>query len=134
MIKMSDNDEILDFKSIFPVLFPKLVDDVEEKTLSPLSCIRELESKWVIEFDLPLVSKENISVTFDKGNEITVEAKLREAYFYENLGSKSEFRFFKKKVTLPGQIDEKKITSNFKNGRLTIYLPKLFRGNKIKIN
>jgi len=130
---MSDNDEIFDFKSIFPTLFPKLVDDVEEKTLSPLSCITELESKWIVEFDLPLVSKEHISISFDKGNEITVEAKLREAYFDKNLNSKSEFHFFKKKVTLPGQIDDKKITSNFKNGRLTIYLPKLFRGNKIKV-
>jgi HSP20 family protein len=133
MIKMSDKDEIFDFKSISPVLFSKLVDDIEEKTLSPLSCINELESKWIVEFDLPLVSKENISVAFDKGNEITIEAKLREAYFDKNLGSKSEFQFFKKKITLPGQIDDKKITSNFKNGRLTIYLPKLFRGNKIKV-
>lgn len=133
MIKMSDNYEIFDFKSIFPVLFPKLVDDAEDKSLSPLSCITDLESKWIVEFDLPLVSKKNISVTFDKGNEITVEAKLREAYFDENLNSKREFHFFKKKVILPGQINDKKITSNFKNGRLTINLPKLFRGNKIKI-
>lgn len=130
---MSDNYEIFDFKSIFPVLFPKLVDDAEDKSLSPLSCITDLESKWIVEFDLPLVSKKNISVTFDKGNEITVEAKLRETYFDENLNSKREFHFFKKKVILPGQIDDKKITSNFKNGRLTINLPKLFRGNKIKI-
>ena len=130
---MNDNYEIFDFKSIFPVLFPKLVDDAEEKTLSPLSCITELESKWIVEFDLPLVSKENISVTFDKGHEITVEAKLRESYFDKNLGSKSEFHFFKKKVTLSGQIDEENIRSNFLNGRLMIYLPKLFQGNKIKV-
>jgi HSP20 family protein len=133
MIKVSEKNEIFDIRNIFPGLFPKLEDDIEEKTLSPLSCITELESKWIVEFDLPLVSKENISVTFDKGNEITVEAKLRESYFYENLDSKSEFHFFKKKITLPGQIDDKKVTSVFKNGRLTIFLPKLFQGNKIKV-
>ncbi len=133
MIKVSENDETFDLQNIFPKLFPKLVDDIEEQTLSPLSSITELESKWIVEFDLPLVSKENISVTFDKGNEITVEAKLREAYVDENFNSKSEFHFFKKMITLPGQINEKKIVSNFKNGRLTIYLPKLFQGNKIKI-
>ena len=132
MIKMSDN-EIFDFKKIFPILFPKLVDDIEEQTLSPLSCITELESKWIVEFDLPLVSKENISVTFDKGNEITIEAKLKEAYIDENLDSKTEFHFFKKKITLPGKIDDKKIISSFKNGRLIIYLPKLSGGNKIKV-
>jgi HSP20 family protein len=133
MIKMNENDEIYDFKNIFPVQFPKLVDDIEEQTLSPLSYITELESKWIVEFDLPLVSKENLSVTFDKGNEITIEAKLNESYFDETLNSKSEFRFFKKKITLPGKIDDKKITSNFKNGRLTIYLPKLSKGNKINV-
>jgi HSP20 family protein len=134
MIKMNDTEDIFDLKGFLPILSPKLVDDIEEQILSPLSCITELESKWIVEFDLPLVRKENISVTFDKGNDIIVEAKLREAYFDENLDSKSEFHFFKKKVTLLGQIDDQKIISNFKNGRLTIYLPKLFRGTKIKID
>jgi HSP20 family protein len=130
---MNEDDDMFDLKGIFPILFPKLVDDVEGKILSPLSCITELESKWILEFDLPLVEKDNISVSVDKGNEITIEAKLREAYFDENLESKREFHFFKKKVTLPGQLDDKKITSTFKNGRLTIYLPKLFQGNKIRV-
>ncbi len=130
---MSEKDDIFDIRNIFPVIFPKLVDDFEDKTLSPLSCITEHESKWIVEFDLPLVSKKNISVSIDKGNEITIEAKLREAYFDKNHDSKSEFHYFKKKITLPGLIDNKKITSNFKNGRLTIFLPKLSKGTKIKI-
>jgi HSP20 family molecular chaperone IbpA len=46
---------------------------------------------------------------------------------------KCEFHYFKKKITLPGGIDEKKITSTFSNGRLTIYVPKVFRGHKIKV-
>ena len=125
-------DKIL-IKSIFPILHPKLVDDIEEKILSPLSCITELESKWIIEVDLPLVNKDDISVTFDTGKVITIEAKLREVYFDETLESKSEFHYFKKKISLPGEIDEKKITSNFYNGRLIIYIPKIFRGHKIKV-
>ena len=125
-------DKIL-IKNIFPILYPKLVDDVEEKILSPLSCIAELESKWIIEYDLPLVNKDDISVTFDTGNIITIEAKLREAYCDETLESKCEFHYFKKKISLPGEINEKKITSNFSNGRLIINIPKVFRGHKIKV-
>ena len=129
---MSEKYEKIKIKNIFPALYPKLVDDIEGQILSPLSCITELESKWILEFDLPLVNKDDISVALDTGNVITVEAKLREAYC-DNLGSKCEFHYFKKRVTLPGGIDDKKITSNFLNGRLTINVPKVFRGSKIKV-
>lgn len=130
MDKKNENYEI---KNIFPILFPKLVDDIDEKILSPLSCVTELESKWIIECDLPLVNKDEISVTFDIGNIITIEAKLREAYYDETMEPKCEFHYFKKKISLPGEIDEKKITSNFTHGRLIITVPKIFRGHKIKV-
>jgi len=129
---MNEKDERYDiFSSSF--LYPKLFDDIEEKILSPLSCVKELETKWVLEFDLPLVNKEAISITYDEGNIITVEAKLRETYCDENLNPKCEFHSFKKRITLPGDIDEKKIVSTFSNGRLTINIPKALRGHKIKI-
>jgi HSP20 family protein len=131
MIEIKDKIII---KNLFPILYPKLVDDIEEKTLSPLSYITELESKWIIEFDLPLVNKEDISVTFDTGNIIAINAKLREAYCDETLEPKCEFHYFKKKISLPGEIDDKKITSNFLNGRLIINIPKVFRGHKIKVD
>ncbi|HSG73852.1 MAG TPA: Hsp20/alpha crystallin family protein [Nitrosopumilaceae archaeon] len=130
---MTEKNETINIQNIFPILFPKLIDDIDEKTLSPLSCITELESKWIMEFDLPLVDKDDISVTFDTGNIITIEAKLREAYSDETLHSKYEFHYFKKKISIPGVIDEKRITSNFSNGRLVINIPKVFRGKKIKI-
>ena len=133
MNKMFEKKEPFEIKNIFPNLHPKLIDDIEEKVLSPLSCITELESKWIIECDLPLVNKEDISVTFDAGNLITIEAKLRETYWDETLEPKSEFHYFKKKISLPGVINEKKITSNFSHGRLTINIPKVFRGHKIKV-
>ncbi len=129
---MNEKDERYDiFSSSF--LYPKLFDDIEEKILSPLSCVKELETKWVLEFDLPLVNKEAISITYDEGNIITVEAKLRETYRDENLNPKCEFHSFKKRITLPGNIDEKKIVSTFSNGRLTINIPKALRGHKIKV-
>lgn len=130
---MNGENKNYKIKNIFPVLFPKLIDDVKEKILSPLSYITELESKWIIEFDLPLVNKNEISVTFDTGNIITIEAKLREAYCDETMEGKCEFLYFKKKISLPGEVDEKKITSNFSHGRLIINIPKIFRGHKIKI-
>lgn len=122
-------------KSTFDILynvFPKFDDDIEQKILSPLSCIRELESKWIIEFDLPLVKKEAISVSYGHENTITVEAKLMEPYCDPKI-ERCEFEYFKKSVTLPGKINEKNITANFSNGILTITVPKIFSGSKIPI-
>ncbi|MBI2006293.1 MAG: Hsp20/alpha crystallin family protein [Nitrosopumilales archaeon] len=122
-------------KSTFDILynvFPKFDDDIEQKTLSPLSCIRELESKWVIEFDLPLVKKEDISVSINSENTIAIEAKLVAPYCDPKI-ERCEFEYFKKSITLPGKINEKNITANFSNGRLIITVPKIFSGNKIPI-
>jgi HSP20 family protein len=122
-------------KTTFDILyniFPKFDDDIEQKTLSPLSCIRELESKWIVEFDLPLVKKEDISVSFNPENTITIEAKLMEPYCDPKIVS-CEFEYFKKSITLPGKINEKNIIANFSNGRLVITAPKIFSGNKIPI-
>ena len=122
-------------ESTFDILynvFPKFDDDIEQKILSPLSCIKELESKWIIEFDLPLVKKEDVSVSFDPENTITVEAKLMEPYCDPKM-ERCEFEYFKKSVTLSGKINEKNITAIFSNGRLVIIAPKIFSGRKIPI-
>ena len=130
---MSREEDQFNIKIFNSILNPKCEDDIEEKILSPLSCLREFESKWVLEVDLPLVDKKNITVTLDPGNVISVEAQLKEAYFDLNLDYKNEFRFFKKTVSLPGKIDDKNISANFTNGRLVIQIPKILKGNKITV-
>ncbi|MEE8181437.1 MAG: Hsp20/alpha crystallin family protein [Nitrosopumilaceae archaeon] len=112
---------------------PMFRDDIEQQILSPLSCLREFGSKWVLEFDLPLVNKKDISVSLDAENTITVEAKLKETYGETNHDYRHKFNYFKKSVLLPGKLNEKKITAKFENGRLTISIPKLFSGYKINI-
>lgn len=116
------------------ILDPNFNDDVDEKILSPLSCLREYDTKWILEFDLPLVKKDDITISIDSGNAIIVEAKLKETYVDSNRYYKHEFQYFKKRVSLPGNIDDKKISTNFTNGRLIITIPKIFKGNKIRID
>lgn len=127
---MKNND--FEFKITLPIITP-LLDDIEQRILSPLSCLREYDNYWMVEFDLPMVGKENIGITFNQ-NTITVEAKLREKYSEERLGKITKFEYFKKSVLLPGKIDSKKITSKFEKGRLEIKIPKKTDGTSIKIN
>lgn len=114
----------------FPIMW--FGDDLEQRTLSPLSYLREQESKWVLEFDLPLVDKKDIKISINDGM-IMVEAKLREAYYDSKGGSRHQFEYFKKTVSLPKNVNAKKITARFEDGRLVITMPKLFRGTPIKI-
>ena len=115
-----------------PILSSYLNDDVEKQILSPLSCLREFGSNWILEFDLPLVNKKDIKITFSE-NTLSVEAKLKEIYSEEKFGRKTKFEFFKKIITLPGKIDSKNTTAKFNKGRLTITIPKLISGHKIRI-
>lgn len=109
-------------------------DDFEQRTLSPLSCLREHETKWVLEFDLPLVDKKDIAVRMDSNRMLVVEAKLKETYSDSNGGRQYDFECFKKSMTLPRNVDTKRISARFTDGVLAITLPKLFQGTPVKID
>lgn len=125
------NDDDFKFATI-PPMINLLFDDIEHRILSPLSCIREFDNQWVLEFDLPLVNKKDIKVTFDEDT-INVEAKLNEKYSEKQIGDVTKFEYFKKSLSLPGKIDNKKTTAQFQKGRLVIKIPKKVMGHQVKI-
>jgi HSP20 family protein len=125
------NDDDFKFATI-PPMINSLFDDIEHRILSPLSCLREFDNQWVLEFDLPLVNKKDIKVTFDEDT-INVEAKLNEKYSEKQIGDVTKFEYFKKSLSLPGKIDNKKTTAQFQKGRLVIKIPKKVIGHQVKI-
>ena len=124
--------EDFEFKTTLPEI-SSIFDDVELKILAPLSCLREFGNHWMVEFDLPMVNKKDVKVTFD-GNMVTVEAKLKEKYSEEKLGEVTKFEYFKKSISLPDKIDSKKTTAKFQKGRLEIKIPKKQSSSSIKIS
>jgi len=125
------NDNDFKFATI-PPMINSLFDDIEHRILSPLSCLREFDNQWVLEFDLPLVNKKDIKVTFDEDT-INVEAKLNEKYSEKQIGDVTKFEYFKKSLSLPEKIDNKKTTAQFQKGRLVIKIPKKVIGHQVKI-
>ena len=119
-------------KILPPTISSLLNDDIDQQILSPLSCLREFETNWLLEFDLPMVNKKDIKITLDE-NSISVEAKLKETYAEEKLGVTTKFEYFKKTLFLPGKINSKKASAKFTKGRLIITIPKMISGQKIKI-
>ena len=120
------------FEIITPFPLHSFLDDVERHILSPLSCLRDFGTHWILEFDLPLVKKKDIKVSLD-GNQITIEARLHETYSEEQLGKHTEFQYFKKTLTLPQNVDTKRISAKFDNGRLAVIIPKTKTGHRIKV-
>jgi HSP20 family protein len=129
---MIENKDEFKIRILPPTISSLLTDDIDKQVLSPLSCLREFETNWILEFDLPLVNKKDIKITLDE-NSISVEAKLKETYSEEKFGTETKFEYFKKILTLPGKIDGKKAFAKFTKGRLTITIPKIISGRKIKI-
>ncbi len=129
---IENNDKEFEIRIASSSISSLFNDDVEHQILSPLSCLREYGTYWLLEFDLPLVNKKDINVTFDE-NSISVEAKLKETYSEEKFGKKTKFEYFKKTISLPGKIDNKKTTAKFEKGRLKIIIPKTIFNRKIKI-
>ena len=129
---MSESDDQFNIRISNPPFPSLLSDDIEQQILSPLSCLREFGTVWLLEFDLPLVNKKDIKITFDD-NSISVEAKLKEIYSEEKFGVKTKFEFFKKTITLPGKVNFKKASAKFSRGRLTITIPKAVSRYKIKV-
>lgn len=129
---MNSFNEGIEIRITHPILNVSF-DDIEKQVLSPLYCLWETGLEWVLEFDLPLVEKKDISVSFDEPNTIIVEAKLREVYYDIRIERKNEFRFFQKSVSLPGKLDLQKTTAKFTDGRLIIRVPKLLAKTSVTI-
>ena len=127
-----NNQKEFEIRIIPSSISPLFHDDIEQQILSPLSCLREYGTHWLLEFDLPLVNKKDIKITSD-GNSISIEAKLKETYFEEKFGKKTKFEYFKKTLTLPGKINNKKTSTKFEKGRLKIIIPKTISSRKILI-
>ena len=93
-------------------MLDSILDDIEHRILSPLSCLMEFNNYWLIELDLPMVNKKDIKITSSQDT-LHIEAKLREKYSEEKLGKVTKFEFFKKSISLPTMINSKKISAEF---------------------
>ena len=102
----------------------KYFDDFEHGVLTPLSMLREFESKWHLEIDLPMVNKEDIVIKLKTERVIFINANLKEICSIKNNEKAIEFSCFKKDIILPEKIQFKKIQTKFEKGILTITIPK----------
>lgn len=116
------NKDIFQFR-VITSFRDSIVDDIENKTLSPLSWLREFDSCWMLEVDLPLVKEKDVKVRIINDS-VDIEAKLEKKFSQESLGQITKFECFKKIIVLPGKIDDGKINTRFQKGRLMMNIGK----------
>ncbi len=104
----------------------KKMNDVESFSFTPSSDVFEDENRFVFKFDLPGVTKDQITVEADR-DQLVVRAERKEERKTE--GKKkylSEVRYgsYERRFNLPSPVDEKKVDAHFEDGVLTLIIPK----------
>jgi HSP20 family protein len=93
----------------------------------PRTNIQDEKDKYILEFDLAGVPKENIKLSIDENNILTVEGKKEESKKEkDNNYVKQEIFYgaFKRMIQLPENVDQDKLETKYNNGVLTITIPK----------
>jgi len=97
-----------------------------EATLAPAFEVKETKSSYVFKADLPGVKEEDIDVSLS-GNRLTISGHRKEErrdegdryYAYER-----SYGSFSRSFTLPEGVDETAVEAEFKDGVLSVTVPK----------
>ena len=95
---------------------------------TPAVDLEETEDAYIVKSDLPGIEKDKINLTV-KENVLTIEGTRESTNDTGNPKSgyyaqERSYGSFERSLSLPGPVDEAKIVAAYKNGVLTITLPK----------
>jgi len=98
----------------------------ENAIWSPLADISEDDNKYTVTLDLPGVDKNDVKLSFTEGK-ISISGERKQESEEKNTKYHRVERMYGKyfrSFALPNKIKEDKIDAQFKNGQLTITIPK----------
>lgn len=98
-------------------------DAQKETTWKPNADIYSEPEQYIISVDLPGVSKENISLTFEKGI-LTLKGERVQQLKDKTVRNEKQFGAFERKFKMTTEIESESITAEFSNGELLITVPK----------
>lgn len=103
---------------------------------APALDVRQDDGKMEITAELPGVREEDIDLSVEDGV-LTLRGEKKRTWRDEERGySERSYGSFERRITLPSTVDEDKCSADFKDGVLTITLPKTAekaRGRKIPL-
>jgi HSP20 family protein len=106
---------------------PSVSVSEEEMAFSPACDIRETEGHYLLSFDLPGVSKDDVRIEMQDRRLMVSGERHRELERREGSSRTQEryFGSFHRSFDLPLAVEAEKIQANYENGVLQIVLPKI---------
>jgi HSP20 family protein len=137
LIKWNPERELMDMEKEFSKMFNSLNrrfgfgdggdgDGYQNAVWMPLTDIYENNDNFFLKVDLPGINKEDVKINFTDG-QLTIsgerkqETESKEGKFHRVERSYGKYY---RSFTLPKKIQEDKIDAEFKNGQLTVRIPK----------
>jgi HSP20 family protein len=123
---------------LFEGSFPRRADNSALTTWAPAVDIYETENELVVKADLPDVNEKDIDVRVEN-NTLTVrgERKFQEKSEKDNfLRVERTYGAFSRSFSLPNTVNNEAIQADYKNGVLTVTLPKRAESKpkQVKVN
>src|SRR5262245_29296799 len=122
-------------RAFWPVDFDRFFDDVfgganangqGEGAFTPRIDVRETDDAYEVCADLPGLEEKDIKVSVEEGV-LTIQGKLETEHEEERKGLRYAERrkgSFQRTIELPGELLEDKVSASYKQGVLTVKLPK----------
>jgi HSP20 family protein len=93
---------------------------------SPSVDVQETDTEYLVKADLPAVKKEDVKVSVEDGI-LSLEGERKQEQ--EEKGKKfhrveRSYGKFVRRLTVPTDVDQQKLTAEFKDGVLSVHLPK----------
>jgi HSP20 family protein len=101
-------------------------EEMENAVWAPLTDISENKDQYILKMDLPGVSKEHLKLNFNDGELIISGERKQEKEDKDSKYHRIERSYGKyyRSFTLPQTIQADKINAEFKDGQLTVTVPK----------
>jgi len=102
---------------------------------SPRTDMMETNDEYIVEVDLPGMNKKDITINV-QDNLLSIEGERKEEVTEEHNGylrNERSFGTFKRAFSLPVSVVEEKVKAAFKNGVLTVNIPKAEKGKRKKV-
>ena len=93
---------------------------------APLVDVEETDKEYLVKAELPEIHKEDVKVTIE-GGMLTIEGERRHEKEEKNRKVhrvERSYGKFVRRFTVPPDVEEKKVTAEFKDGVLFVHVPK----------
>jgi HSP20 family protein len=116
----------VDFERFFEEAFGNSAAAQAEASFTPRIDVHETDAAYVVCADLPGLEEKDIQVSVEEGV-LSIQGKLEAELEEERKGLRYAERrtgSFQRTVELPGELVEDKVSASYKQGVLTVTLPK----------